>query len=133
MGKAGSIAIHRETSSSRDPETRMEATEALRGLIDAIIMTPDEDALKVELKDNLAAMLGATVQSKRSPDTGDLLVQITLVAGARNPLNFGVCLERCLKGWDRGDYTPHNGVDGRRRREPVPDRRCRSPRRTQHH
>jgi hypothetical protein len=32
------------------PETRMEATEALRGLIDAIVMTPDEGALKIELE-----------------------------------------------------------------------------------
>ena len=31
-------------------ETRVEATEALRGLIDAIILTPDEGALRIELK-----------------------------------------------------------------------------------
>jgi len=56
-------------------------------LIDAIVLTPnqgeppsrasedsgfDEPRLRVELKGNLAAMLGATVQSKRSPETGDL-------------------------------------------------------------
>ena len=66
------------------PETRVEATEALRGLIDTIVMTPDEGALKIELKGNLAAMLGATVQSKRSPETGDLLLQVSMVAGACN-------------------------------------------------
>ena len=32
-------------------------------------------------------MLGAAVQATRSPETGDL-VQIMLVAGARNPLNL---------------------------------------------
>ena len=41
------------------PETRTEATEALRGLIDAIVLTPDQGELRIELKGNLAAMLGA--------------------------------------------------------------------------
>lgn len=70
------------------PETRTEATEALRGLIDAIVLTPAADGLRIELKGNLAAMLGATVQSKRSPETGDLLLQVSMVAGARNHLNL---------------------------------------------
>ena len=52
-------------------ETRTEAREALRGLIDAITLTPEAGILRIELKGNLAAMLGATVQSKRSPETGD--------------------------------------------------------------
>jgi hypothetical protein len=69
------------------PETRTEATEALRGLIAAIVLTPAADGLRIELKGNLAAMLGATVQSKRSPETGDLLLQVSMVAGARNQLN----------------------------------------------
>jgi hypothetical protein len=40
------------------PETRTEASEALRGLIDAIVLTPDHGELQIELKGNLAAMLG---------------------------------------------------------------------------
>jgi site-specific DNA recombinase len=73
------------------PKTRTEATEALRGLIDAIVMTPAEGALRIELKGNLAAMLGATVQSKRSPETGDLLLQVSMVAGAGfEPATFGL-------------------------------------------
>jgi protein phosphatase len=36
----------------------------------------------------VAAMLAAAQQTKRSPETGDLLVPIQLVAGARNPLNL---------------------------------------------
>jgi hypothetical protein len=40
--------------------------------------------LKITLKGDLAGMLSAARDSKRSPDTGDLLVQIKLVAGARN-------------------------------------------------
>jgi hypothetical protein len=85
------------------PETRVEATEALRCLIDAIILTPTqgeppsravkesrfgEPRLRIELKGNLAAMLSAARDSKRSLETGDLLFQRKLVAGARNPLNL---------------------------------------------
>jgi hypothetical protein len=44
----------------------------------------DEAQLKITLKGDLAGMLNAARDSKRSPDTGDLLVQIKLVAGARN-------------------------------------------------
>jgi site-specific DNA recombinase len=66
------------------PETRTEATEALRGLIDAIVMTPADGALRIELKGNLAAMLGATVQSKRAPESESLSLQVSMVAEARN-------------------------------------------------
>ena len=73
-------------SALQEPETRSEATEALRGLIDAVVLTPDEhgEALHIELRGNLAAMLGATVQTKRSPDSDDLSLQVSLVAGACN-------------------------------------------------
>ena len=64
------------------PETRTEATEALRGLIDAIILTPTDGELKIELKGNLAAMLGAAQNAKRSPETGDLSLQVEMVTGA---------------------------------------------------
>ena len=73
------------------PETRTEASEALRGLIDAVVLTPNQGELRIELKGNLAAMLGATVQTKRSPETGDLFVPIQLVAGAGfEPATFGL-------------------------------------------
>jgi hypothetical protein len=79
-------------------ESRIGAAEALRGLIDAIVLTPEEGTLKIELQGNLAAMLKAAQaqnsnvgvlaplgrwEDERSPDTDDL-VQIMLVAGARN-------------------------------------------------
>jgi hypothetical protein len=48
----------------------------------------DGERLKVTLKSDLAGMLNAARDGKRSPDTGDLLVQIKLVAGARNPLSL---------------------------------------------
>ena len=39
-------------------ESRPGATEALRGLIEAIVLTPDHGELRIDLKGNLAAMLG---------------------------------------------------------------------------
>ena len=73
-------------------ETRTEATEALRGLIDAIVLIPDQGALRIELKGNLAAMLSAATNAKRSPETGDLSLQVQMVAGA--------CSHRYLRMWN---------------------------------
>jgi hypothetical protein len=54
-------------------------------------MTPTEGALRIELKGNLAAMLGATVQNKRAPKTEALSLQVSLVAGAGfEPATFGL-------------------------------------------
>lgn len=51
----------------------------LRGLIEAIVLTPEKGQLRIDLKGNLAAMLAAAQQTKRSPETGDLLVPVQLV------------------------------------------------------
>lgn len=73
----------------------MEATEALRGLIDAIILTPSDGELRIELKGNLAAMLSAATKAKRSPVSGDLSLQVEMVAGgAQPPLSAVVALGR---------------------------------------
>ncbi len=56
-------------------ETRSEARE-----------TPDEGELQIELRGNLAAMLGAAQNAKRSPETGDLSLQVVMVAGACSQL-----------------------------------------------
>ncbi len=69
-------------------DTRLEGAEMLRRLVDSIVLIPDEGQLRIELRGNLAAMLTAAQQTKRSPETGDLDVPIQLVAGARNPLNL---------------------------------------------
>ena len=56
---------------TQEPDSRSEATEALRGLVDAIVLTPDQagETLQIELRGNLAAMLGAnSCQTKRSPN-----------------------------------------------------------------
>ncbi len=65
-------------------ESRTSAVEAIRALIEAIVLEPDGDRLNITLKGDLAGMLSATRDSKRSPETGDLLVQIKLAAGACN-------------------------------------------------
>ncbi len=65
------------------PETRTEASEALRGLIDAIVLTPNQAELRIESKGNLATMLSTATNAKRSPETGDLSLQVEMVAGAR--------------------------------------------------
>ena len=72
-------------------ESRTSAVEAIRALIETILLEPDGDKLKITLKGDLAGMLSAARDSKRSPDTGDLLVQIKLVAGAGfEPATFGL-------------------------------------------
>ncbi len=45
--------------------------EAIRALIEAIVLEPDGDRLNITLKGDLAGMLSAARDSKRSPDTGD--------------------------------------------------------------
>jgi hypothetical protein len=65
-------------------ESRTGAADAIRALVEAILLEPDGDELKITLKGDLAGMLSAARDSKRSPDTGDLLLQIKLVAGACN-------------------------------------------------
>jgi DNA invertase Pin-like site-specific DNA recombinase len=72
-------------------DTRLEASEMLRGLIESIVLTPKDGQLGIELKGNLAAMLAAAQKAKRSPETGDLHVPIEVVAGAGfEPATFGL-------------------------------------------
>ena len=84
--KVGSLCLALESE-----ESRTGAREAIRALIEAIQLEPDGDKLKITLKGDLAGMLSAARDSKRSPDTGDLMVQIKLVAGA--------CNQRYLQLW----------------------------------
>jgi site-specific DNA recombinase len=62
-------------------ESRTGAREAIRALIEAILLEPEGDQLKITLKGDLAGMLSAARDSKRSPDTGDLMVQIKAGCG----------------------------------------------------
>jgi DNA invertase Pin-like site-specific DNA recombinase len=77
--KVGSLCLALESE-----ESRPSAVDAIRALIETILLEPDGEQLKITLKGDLAGMLSAARDSKRSPETGDLLVQIKLVAGARN-------------------------------------------------
>ena len=72
-------------------DARTEASETLRGLIDAIVLIPEKGQLRIELRGNLAAMLTAAQKTRRSPETGDLLMPVQLVAGAGfEPATFGL-------------------------------------------
>ena len=74
-------------------ESRTEALDAIRTLIDTILLEPaDGDQLKITLKGDVAGILSAARDGKRSPETGDLLLQIKLVAGA----GFEPCMSRFL-------------------------------------
>ena len=60
-------------------------------MIETILLEPDGEQLKITLKGDLAGLLGAARDSKRSPETGDLEFQIELVAGAGfEPATFGL-------------------------------------------
>ena len=72
-------------------DTRLEASELLRGLIEAIVLIPDNGQLRIELRGNLAAMLVVAQQTMRSPESGDLIVPVQMVAGAGfEPATFGL-------------------------------------------
>jgi hypothetical protein len=81
--EAGSLclALESEESRTRAPPRHSSTRRGHRA-------EPDGDQLKITLKSDLAEMLSAARDSKRSPDTGDLLIQIKLVAGGRNPLDL---------------------------------------------
>jgi site-specific DNA recombinase len=73
-------------------ETRVEAAEIVRSLIDAITLTPENGHLRIDLTGQLAGILALASDSKKpATGVGDGLLaveQIKLVAGARN--------QRCL-------------------------------------
>lgn len=84
--KVGSLCLALESE-----ESRTSAADAIRALVEAIVLEPDGDKLKITLKGDLAGMLSAARDSKRSPDTGDLMIQIKLVAGALPRLHRRLC------------------------------------------
>ncbi len=84
--KVGSLCLALENE-----DTRTGAADAIRALVEAIVLEPDGERLKITLKGDLAGMLSAARDTKRSPETGDLMVQIKLVAGAGfEPATFGL-------------------------------------------
>jgi len=108
-------------------DTRVQASEMLRGLIDSIVLIPDDGRLRVQLRGNLAAMLTAAQppsrafenalratavrrslgeggETKRSPETGDLFVPVQMVAGAarqRAAEGGEAAAKKMFKSWPR--------------------------------
>ncbi len=67
---ADGLALVGASRQNRPPAIQL-ATNAIRELIEAILLEPDGEQLKITLKGDLAGMLGAARDSKKSPDTGD--------------------------------------------------------------
>jgi hypothetical protein len=111
--KVGSLCLALENE-----ESRTGAADAIRALVEAIVLEPDGERLKITLKGDLAGMLSAARDTKRSSDTGDLMVQIKLVAGARNRFYRPPCTSwrHDLAGRACGRsliYLPRRGGRGR--------------------
>lgn len=64
------------------PKPDAEAFGIIRGLIDEITLTPEDDRLRVDLKGDLVAILALDAKKKPAGDTGGP-EQVKLVAGAR--------------------------------------------------
>jgi site-specific DNA recombinase len=80
-------ALH---ESLRSNETKAEAAEIVRTLVDRVTLVPEEGLLSVVLRGDLAAMLRFAA-GKKKPDLlsevgliGDLLSPTSMVAGTRN-------------------------------------------------
>jgi hypothetical protein len=66
-------------------DTRLEASEMLRGLIDSIVLIPDEGQLRIELRGNLAAMLTAAQQTKGRQKRATFSCQFNWLRGRATP------------------------------------------------
>ena len=67
------------------------AREVVRGLVEAIVLTPENGRLRVEVRGQLASILRLSgLANKKTPADGPGLLaeQIKMVAGARNQLNL---------------------------------------------
>ncbi len=66
-------------------DTRDEAMAAIRALIDRIVVTPEDDELRVDLHGELATIMQfASPKQKPATEVRDGLAQLKLVAGARS-------------------------------------------------
>jgi site-specific DNA recombinase len=64
-----------------DEATRAEAADILRSLIDAIILVPEGNELKIELRGDLAGILNVAANEKSPSVTDGLVSQVEMVAG----------------------------------------------------
>ncbi len=68
-------------------ETRVEAAEIIRSLVDEIVLTPEDGELRIDLKGELAGILAMSSGGKKpAAAMRDGFEQIKVVAGARNHL-----------------------------------------------
>ena len=73
--------------SLRQPETHREAFGLIRGLIDAVMLTPIDGKLEIELRGDLAGILAMSEAGKGSAfSPKEKALQTKMVAGARNHL-----------------------------------------------
>lgn len=81
-----------KTLDHADEAKRFEASEIIRSLIDEITLTPVGDSLEIEVRGDLAGMLSIAHRQRRarskagrrSTDSEDSQLQVSMVAGARN-------------------------------------------------
>ena len=75
-----------------EPDVRREAAEALRALIDKVVLTPSEDGYDIDLHGDLAGILALASGKKAKTaqaDMAEAVSQISLVAGVGfEPLTF---------------------------------------------
>ena len=81
-------------------ESRTGAADAIRALVEAIVLEPDGERLKITLKGDLAGMLSAARDSKRSPDFRRPLGPNKPGCGGSQPTLSAALAARSLKPCD---------------------------------
>ena len=80
-------AVEKLETLLRHPDTREEAFGLIRSLIDAVILTPVDGKLEIELHGDLAGILALSEAGKQSAFSAkEKALQIKMVAGARSHL-----------------------------------------------
>jgi site-specific DNA recombinase len=90
------------------PETLTEAAEAIRSLIEAIRLVPEDGGLKIEIYGELARLISLGQEHKNKHPGGDPSgVQVTMVGGAeatftelQNGADYGVSLSEADESED---------------------------------
>jgi hypothetical protein len=104
--------VERLEASLRQPETGREAVELIRGLIDAITLTPVDGKLSIELRGDLAGILAMSEAGKAGAfPPKEKALQIKMVAGTRSHLyrtRFNADPEI---GSNPGTLVSHSGLE----------------------
>jgi len=73
------------TAALSGDEADPEAANLVRSLVNKIVLTPRDGKLQVDLAGDLAAILAMATNKKPAGNEPDGMVQVKMVAGARNP------------------------------------------------